>query len=213
MICIRTLRPTPCPATPLTDVSDTHSDPSHPDPPCRTDPEYAPSPLLDPATVTVADPVDARFPRTPADTAPTESADIASDSDPDIPPAVSRTRRLAAPPAPPRRDTTAVSDTQSVPSALDPKASPDDTEPSPNPAPATVTLNDPVPATFDLAAELTVLISADRPSDTLPTLSPAVTDTPMLCTSIRPPTRQTTPVSDAQAVPSHPLCPTTPLPV
>lgn len=53
----------PCPARHLTDVSDTHSDDSHPVCPSPARPVFEASPMLDPCTVTDDDPVPAPFVR------------------------------------------------------------------------------------------------------------------------------------------------------
>ena len=104
----------PCPTRHRTDVSDSHSVPSHPVCPDRTIAVTAVSPTPAPCTVTDDDPVPARlYPSitliTPA------SVDITAVLLPDRSPAVIVTRRLPAADRPTRHRTD-VSDSHSVPS-------------------------------------------------------------------------------------------------
>ena len=140
----------PCPARHRTDVSDSHSVPSHPVCPDRTIAVTAVSPTPAPCTVTDADPVPARlYPSI------TLSLPVSMDSPmlpvPDRSPAVIVTRRLPEADRP-----IAVSAT------------------SPRPAPCTVTDADPVPALFSRRITLIHPMSTEYPSDMLPDRSPAV---------------------------------------
>ena len=73
VITTRRVPRAPCPTMHRTDVSDSHSVPSHPVCPSRAIAVYATSPRLAPCTVTDADPVPARlYPRLTL-TAPTST--------------------------------------------------------------------------------------------------------------------------------------------
>ena len=76
-----------------TDVSDSHSVPSHPVCPIRPSAENTTSPNPDPCTVTDADPVPAEFDRRNTLTLP-QSNDIAPDVLPPLSPAVTTVRRV-----------------------------------------------------------------------------------------------------------------------
>ena len=202
---------TPCPARHLTDVSDSHSVPSHTVRPCRDRAEYPTDPMLDPCTVTDADPVPPRFPRR-VTLSPPKSTVHACVMLPIVSPAVITTRRVPLTPCP-ARHLTDVSDSHSVPShpvrPCRPLAVYDT---SPMPDPCTVTDPDPVPARFTRRVTLTAPRSAVHACVMVPTRSPDVITTrrvpPSPC-----PTRHLTDVSDSHAVPSHPVRPSRALPV
>ena len=114
VITTRRVPDTPCPTRHLTDVSDSHSVPSHPVAPCRLRPVYAASPMLLPCTVTDPDPVPARFTRRVTLSAP-RSAVHACVMVPTRSPDVITTRRVPTAPCP-ARHLTDVSDSHAVPS-------------------------------------------------------------------------------------------------
>ena len=114
VITTRRVPPDPCPTMHLTDVSDSHSVPSHPVSPVRVIPVYVTSPRLAPCTVTDADPVPARLSRCSVLMLPT-STEYPSDMLPPRSPAVITTRRVPRPPCP-TMHLTDVSDSHSVPS-------------------------------------------------------------------------------------------------
>jgi hypothetical protein len=134
----------PCPARHRTDVSDSHSVPSHPVCPIRPSAVNATSPSPAPCTVTDADPVPAEFDRRNTLTLP-ESKEIATDVLPLRSPAVIIIRRVPRTPWP-TRHLIDVSDSHSVPShpvcPIRPAAV---NATSPKPDPCTVTKTDPVP--------------------------------------------------------------------
>ena len=82
----------PDPTRDLTALSDAHSVPSHHVSPADTDPVYAASPSPAPCTVTLADPVDARFAAVIPDSS--WSSENATDTLPAAKPAVTDTRLL-----------------------------------------------------------------------------------------------------------------------
>ncbi len=195
----------PCPIRQRTLESDSHSVPSHPVCPTRY-PTVCPAvPIEPPYTVTLADPV-------PWFALPTTlnapmSLDIPSVMLPTRPPTVIITRELPFAMTP-TRHLTELSDPHTVTShpltPVDPPAVP---PAAPNPAPCTVTLIDPVPATFRLPITLNLPESALYTSVRLPTEPPTVT----IARLVLPPpcpTRQRTPVSDSHVVISPALTPT-----
>ena len=156
-----------------TDVSDSHSVPSHPVCPDRTIAVIPTSPRLDPCTVTDADPVPALLSRRIVLMDPT-STEYASDMLPDRSPAVIVTRRVPRPPCPARHRTD-VSDSHSVPShPVCPDRTIAVTAVSPTPAPCTVTDADPVPARLYPSITLITPASIDITAVPLPDRSPAV---------------------------------------
>ena len=192
------------------DVSDTHPLISHTLPPTRPihDPAASPSPV--PTTVSLADPVAARFvPRTELDAS--LSADMALVALPCRSPAVIRTVRV--PPSPcPMLHRTDVSDAHPLRSHALPPVRPETDEPAlPIPAPATVMLNDPVAAWFAMRSTLASVESADTASVALPCRSPTVKAASLV--PISPcPTWHRTDVSDSHALRSHALPPVRPDP-
>ena len=134
-----------CPIMHLTDVSDSHSVPSHPVCPSLPMLVYATSPRPAPCTVTDAEPVPALFRRW--STLRSEESDVhAWLTLPCLSPAVITTRRVPRPPCP-AMHLTDVSDSHSVPShPVCPGRPSAVSASSPRPAPCTVTDADPVPA-------------------------------------------------------------------
>ena len=143
----RRVPPPPRPVRHLTDVSDSHSVPSHPVCPDRVIAVKAISPSPAPCTVTDADPVPAEFVRPFTLIDPT-SADHAWLMLVACSPTVIATRRV--PKAPwPVRHLSDVSDSHSVPSHPVIPSRPIAVKAiSPSPAPCTVTDVEPVPALF-----------------------------------------------------------------
>eukprot|EP00961_Rhodomonas_salina_P195879 2644083-Rhodomonas_salina.1 len=72
--------------------------------------------------------------------------------------------------------------------------------------PCTVTLVDPVPATFVVFQGLTPQVSSENVSDRDPTLPGMVTATRRVARTPCPSMHRTD-VSDSHSVPSHPVCP------
>jgi len=143
----RSVPRTPCPTRHRTDVSDSHSVPSHPVCPTRPSAVNATSPRLDPCTVTDADPVPAWFKRR-AKLTLLASIEYPSDMLPKRSPAVTVVRRV--PPAPcPTRHRTDVSESHSVPSHPVCPIRPSAVKATgPMIDPCTVTDVDPIPARF-----------------------------------------------------------------
>ena len=164
----------PCPAMHLTDVSDSHSVPSHPVCPSRPMLVYDTSPRPAPCTVTDADPVVALFIRRVALTR-SLSTDQLSVMLPCLSPAVMVTRRVPLVPCD-CKHLTDVSDSHSVPShpvSLARKLVVYSARPSP--IPATVIEADPVLARFlPLQADIVPSLY-DMLSDNDPLRSPTVT--------------------------------------
>jgi len=141
----RLVPPDPCPVRHLTDVSDSHSVPSHPVCPECAMAVNATSPRLDPCTVTDADPVPALFSRriTLIDPKSTENV---CDRLPDRSPTVNTDRRVPRAPWL-TMHLTDVSDSHSVAShPVCPSRTVAVNATSPSPAPCTVTDVEPVPA-------------------------------------------------------------------
>jgi hypothetical protein len=201
----------PCPTRHRTDVSDSHSVPSHPVCPMCPIAVSDTSPSPDPCTVTDADPVPARFCCRDTLTLPA-SNDIATELLPLRSPAVIATRRVPGTPCPTRHRTD-VSDSHSVPShpvcPIRPIAVSDT---SPSPDPCIVTDADPVPARFDFRVALKLTTSVEYMALAVPSLSLAVIAIRRVPWIPRP-TRHPTDVSDSHSVPSHPVCPIRPIAV
>ena len=199
-------RRVPCPPRPtmhLTDVSDSHSVPSHPVCPICPRSVNASSPRPAPCTVTDADPVPARLSRRSVLMLP-KSTEYAPDMLPVLSPDVMLTRLV--PPAPcPAMHLTDVSDSHSVPSH---PVWPDRAIPvkpaRPRFEPCTVTGADPVPCMFPRDIILTEPGLTENASDMLPTRSPAVIATRRV-PGLPTPTMHLTDVSDSHSVPSHPV--------
>eukprot|EP00961_Rhodomonas_salina_P270523 3655204-Rhodomonas_salina.1 len=129
--------------------------------------------MFAPCTVTLVDPVPARFALL-VKLRPTRSTDQTAVAVPALSPAVTVTRRVPRAP-PPVRHLTDVSDSHSVDShPLCPTRNDPVYVASPMFAPCIVTLVDPVPARFIRLIELTADRSVDHTPVTLPALSPTV---------------------------------------
>eukprot|EP00961_Rhodomonas_salina_P165959 2236131-Rhodomonas_salina.1 len=203
-VVTETLRvPPTVPATKhLTDVSDSHSVPSHTLRPTAENPENAVSPMLRPCTVTLADPVLPTLTRRVA-LRPIESDDQLAVTLPARSPTVIATRRVPRTPST-TRHLTDVSDSQAVPShPVCPTWAIPEYAFCPRHPPSTVTLVDPVPARFLPATTLTAM-STDQLAVTLPACSPTVITT-LLVPLIPSPSLHRTDVSDSHAVPSQML--------
>jgi hypothetical protein len=184
-------------------VSDTHSLDSHPLPPFRAIDDHPASPIPAPATLRLADPVAARF-ILRMELEPPPSADTALVVLPCRSPAVTLTALV--PPSPdPIVHRTDVSDSHPLLSHALPPIRPDGDDPaSPMLDPATVTLVDPVAATFDLPSELAIPRSADSAEVVLPCRRPAVRLAIRVPASLCP-TLHTTDVCDAHSLASQEL--------
>jgi hypothetical protein len=135
----------PYPTPHRTDVSDTHPLLSHALPPVRPDADGPASPMLDPATVTLIDPVAARFDMC-RELAPPRSADSASVELPCRRPAVRVVARVPASLCPTWHSSD-VSDAQALAShALRDIRDDAEAEAAPKLDPTTVTPDDPVAA-------------------------------------------------------------------
>ena len=201
----------PCPPMHLTDVSDSHSVPSHPVCPARPIAVKTITPIPDPCTVTDADPVPPLlYPRVKLSLPP--SIEYAAVPVPVNPPVVSITRRVLEPPRP-AMHLTDVSDSHSVPSQpVCPSRPIAETTISPMPAPSIVTDVDPVPPLLDRDSTLTLASSTEIPMLPVPARSPTVIVTRRVPAPPRP-TMHLTDVSDAHSVPSQPVSPDIPLAV
>ena len=196
-----------------TDVSDSHSVPSHPVCPPRPFTVSAASPSPDPCTVTDADPVPPVLLRVMMLIIP-PSIDTAILIDPPRPPAVTTAMVMPLALWPPIIHRTDVSDSHSVPSHPVCPARPIDVSVvSPSPDPCTVTSAEPVPATLLRDAPLMLPPSIEYPSVMLPPRSPAVTSAAAVPRVPWPPVMHRTDVSDSHSVPSHPVCPARPMAV
>jgi hypothetical protein len=205
VITTRRVPRAPCPVLHRTDVSDSHSVPSHPVSPDNNIAVYHTSPRLDPCTDTETDPVPAPFPRCTTLTKP-RSTDHPSLMLTSRSPADNTIRRVPRDQCPTRHRTD-VSDSHSVPLHL---VCPDRSiavkATSPRLDPCTLTEADPVPALFPRRITLTDPASTDHPSLMLPYLSPA--DNTIRLVPREPcPALHRTDVSDSHSVPSHLVCP------
>jgi len=200
----------PCPVGTRhrTDESDSQSVPSHAVDPSLPAKVPAKSPKLPPFTVTLVDPVPARFPEC-AVLNTGASNDNTSVMLPAIAPAVNATLLVLKLPAGTRHRTDE-SDSHSFPShAVSPTRIAPDTPNWPKDLPATVTLVDPVPARFPECIVLNAGTSNDNPSVMLPASTPAVTTT-LRVPPIPDPTRHRTDESESHSVPSHAVAPALP---
>jgi hypothetical protein len=186
-----------------TDVSDTHSLASHALPPVRPETDAPATPILAPTTTTFDVPVAARFAMA-SPLACVKSADIASVPLPSRSPTVNAATFVPISPYPtPHR--TDVSDSHPLLSHALLPVRPDADDPaSPMLDPATVTLVDPVAATFDLPSELAIPGSADSAEVVLPCRRPAVRLAIRVPASLCP-TLHTTDVCDAHSLASQEL--------
>jgi hypothetical protein len=169
---------------------------------------YLTIPMLDPCTVTDAEPVPARFPRRVL-LILIVSTDQALVTLPIRCPTVITDRRV--PPAPcPTRHLTDVSDPHSVNShAVLPYRARPVYVTMPMLVPCTVIDADPVPAPFDPRIRLTLPASTLQPCVALSPRPPTVI-TERRVPEAPWPTLHLTDVSDCQSVPSHPVCPVRP---
>jgi hypothetical protein len=197
--------PGPCPTRHRTDVSDSHTVPSHPVCPVRPRAVCATTPMLDPCTVIDADPAAARFTRRILLSLAVSRDQIWLTLPPRAPTVIT-TRRVPPDPCPTGHRTD-VSDCHCVAShpvcpslPLSVKAT------NPILDPCTVIDADPVPAWFTRSILLTDAVSTDQPCVKLPPR-----DATVITTRRDPaapcPTRHRTDVSDCHTVPSHPVCP------
>ena len=173
VITTRRVPRAPCPTRHRTDVSDSHSVPSHPVSPTRPSVVRAAEPRPDPCTVTDAVPEPPWLARRITLRLPV-SSEIASDMLPLRVPAVNVKRRVSPDPCPTRHRTDD-SDSHSVPShPVSPIRPSAENDTSPSPAPCTVTHADPVPARFRSRDTLTLPESKEIATELLPPRSPAV---------------------------------------
>ena len=211
VITTRRVPRAPCPTRHRTDVSDSHSVPSHPVSPTRPSVVRAAEPRPDPCTVTDAVPEPPWLARRITLRLPV-SSEIASDMLPLRVPAVNVKRRVSPDPCPTRHRTDD-SDSHSVPShPVSPIRPIAVSDTSPSPAPCTVTDADPVPARLPRLIMLVPVMSNEYAPDMLPLPSPAVITTRRVPRAPCP-TRHRTDVSDSHSVPSHPVCPIRPIAV
>ena len=206
---IRLVPRAPCPALHRTDVSDSHSVPSHPVCPDRTIGVTATTPKAAPCNVTDDAPVPALLYALVTLTLPV-FIEYNAVPLPDRSPAVVTTRCVPRAPCP-TLHCIDVSDSHLVPSH---PVCPDRTIAvkikAPNPAPRTVTNDDPVPAllyplvTLDPLVMLILPVSIEYTVVPLPERSPAVITTTL---DPRAPCskRHRIDVSDSHSVPSHPV--------
>ena len=195
--------PSPAPILQRTDVSDSHSLASHPLPPVRPETDAPATPIPDPTTVTLDDPVAARFAMA-SPLACVRSADIVSVTLPSRSPTVSAASFVPFSPYPTAHRTD-VSDSHPLLSHALLPVRPDADDPaSPMLDPATVTLVDPVAATFDMPSKLAIPGSADSAEVVLPCRRPAVRLAIRVPASLCP-TWHTTDVSDAHVLASQEL--------
>ena len=211
VIATRRVPRAPCPPRHLTDVSDSHSVPSHPVCPSRPIAVKTIRPMPPPCTVTDVDPVPPLlYPRVKL--SPPPSIEYAADPLPVRTPVVSITRRVLMPPRP-AMHLTDVSDAHSVPSQpVYPSRPFAVTTISPMPPPCTVTDVDPVPPLLDRDNTLTLASSTDIPMLPVPVRSPAVIVNRRVPAPPRP-TMHLTDVSDSHSVPSQPVSPDIPIAV
>jgi hypothetical protein len=154
-----------------------------------------------PATVTDVEPVAATFP-TYTPPAVATSLDHASDMLPDPSPTVTDTPRVPSPPCPDPHSTD-VSDSHVLRSLALPPIPTDGEEPhTPSPAPATVTLADPVAPPLLRPKPLAALQSALIDAVMLPDCAQTLSATRPACLS-SPAVSPATPVSDTHRLPSH----------
>ena len=195
---------TPCPDWQRIDVSDSHVVRSHDVYERRTDAVYVARPRFRPTTVMLADPVAARFDRSTA-LIDLVSAESPAEELPERIPTVTNTRRLPPTPwdTPQRKD---VSDPHVVRSHADaPSLTADVNVAGPRLPPCTVTLADPVVATFVRRTRLLVSESKEKPCVLLPAFC-EVTDICRL--PITPsPVWHRADVSDSHVVRSHAVSP------
>ena len=157
-----------------TDVSDSHSVPSHPVCPPRPIVVSAASPSPDPCTVTSAEPVPATLLRDAPLMLP-PSIEYPSVMLPPRSPTVSTAAAVPRVPWPPVMHRTDVSDSHSVPShPVCPTRPMAVSAASPSPDPCTVTDADPVPAPLARTILVIVLTSYDTCSDMALRLAPIV---------------------------------------
>ena len=205
VITTRRVPRAPCPALHRTDVSDSHSVPSHPVCPHRTIAVKATAPKTAPCTVTDVDPVPALLYPLIALTMPV-SIEYSAVPLPDRCPDVITTRHVPRAPCPALHRTD-VSDSHSVPShavcpdhILTVKAT------APQTAPCTVTDVDPTPALLYPLVTLTMQLSIEYTAVPLPDRSLADITTHHVPRAPCPALHRTD-VSDSHSVPSHPVCP------
>ena len=200
----RRLDTPPSPPRHRTAVSDSHALRSHDVPCVRACPHTSPCPIDAPYTVTLADPVEARFLTFTALAAPplTEYPAVVL---PSRAPALKISRTLLPTPCPaPHR--TAVSDAHVVTSlALLPCFIPPDSREPPIPDPYNVTLADPELPIFPRLATLSDGRSPDTARDTLRPTIPTLSVCRKLPIKPCPEISDKTTVSDTQLVPSHPV--------
>ena len=207
VICTRRLPPAPAPATPRTELSDSHVVASHPVLPSRTPAVLDHSPRLAPTIVTLLDPVTAAFPRFIALIPPdcTEYTTLALHA---RLPTLTTVCRLPTPTAPAPKLRTDVSDSHVVRSdALDPCLSISVYDAAPSPDPCTVALDDPVAAPFLRPAALSSQPPTENPLLPLHTRSPTVAAVLRLPAPPCPALHRVD-VSDSHNVPSHADAPT-----
>jgi hypothetical protein len=205
VITTRRVPRAPCPTLHRTDVSDSHSVPSHPVCPDRTIAVKATTPKPAPCTVTEAEPVPALLYPLVTLTLPA-SIEYTAVPLPDRSPAVITIRRVPRIPCPILHRTD-VSDSHSVPShPVCPERTIAVKATSPNSAPSIVTDVDPVPALLYPLITLTLPVSIEYIAVPLPDRSPAVITTRRVPRAPCP-VLQRTDVSDSHSDPSHPVCP------
>jgi len=207
----RLVPPDPCPVRHLTDVSESHSVPSHPVCPDRTMVVNATSPRLDPCTVTDTDPVPALFSRRITLIDP-KSIEYACDMLPVPIPAVTTMRRVLPIPEPVKHCTD-VSDIQSVTShTVCPNLVCEVNPVVPKSSPDIVTLMLPEDATFDRVTIDIEPSSYENPCETLaiapfmPTKSLAWSVVPILVVVL-----QDTDDDEIHVVASQSVCPNVPI--
>jgi hypothetical protein len=207
----RRLDTPPSPPWHRTDVSDSHALRSQDVPCVRACPHTSACPSDAPNTVTLADPVEARFLTFTTLAAPPLKEYPAVVLPCRAPPLTTSRALLPIPyPAPHRTD---VSDAHVVPShPLPPCFIPPDSSEPPIPDPYNVTLADPELPIFARLAKLTDGRSPDTARDTLRPTIPTLSVRRRLPIKPCPETTDTTDVSDTQLVPSHPVPPVLPCP-
>ena len=201
----------PAPAPHRTELSDPHDVRSQAVPAPRREAVSCTIPRPEPNKVTLADPVVPTFSIRPTLISPT-SPDIAAVMLPNLPPPLTKARRLPPTLAPPRHRTD-VSDAHAVAEPVLDPIRPDSEYPtSPSPAPCSVTLAPPVAPALVLRPTLIASTSAEYPELMLPARPLALTTIIRLPIGADP-TSHVTDVSDSHTVCSQLDPPDRPAPV
>ncbi len=193
------------PAAHFTAVSAVHNVASHPEKPSVARDENETVPIPAPCTVSIADPVPARFTRRMLQTvmAPAENAVLTV---PTLRPELT-SERYEALTNPPTRQRSDVSDSQNDDSQIEiPRPPFPVTDIEPMPDPSKVTLTEPVSGAFARNIPLNPPPAIEKASDILPGAKPAVTDTIRVAQSPDP-ALQRMDVSDCHSETSQLLTP------